>query len=135
MDVNDENPHSSPASQGVVQEKRRRFQFSLWTLMLAITLSAVFLSSVLIVGPAVAFPIGIYLLCLFPLRIKRGYEQGVMIAGRNTAIVFGGLGMIVVAFPPLFVFWIPALCVIGLLAGFFGFLLVDAIVCLWDAER
>lgn len=71
--------------------KRRRFQFSLWTLMLVVTLIAVLLSSVLMVGPGVAFPINVCLLCLLQLRIKWAFEQGVVIAGRNTAIVFGSL--------------------------------------------
>lgn len=127
------NPETAGMSD-IETGKRQQFQFSLKTLMLATTLPAVFLSSVLILGPCLAFPIGAYLLCLLHVRIKWGYEEGVIIAGRNSAIVLACLGLVAAILAPMLVLWIPALCLVGLLAGFFGFLLVDAIVCLWNAE-
>jgi len=115
--------------------RRRRFQFSLRTLLLAISVSAVVLSGVLTVGPCLSVLIGVYLLWLLRVRIKRGYERGVRTAAFNTAIAMGCLGLVMAFLTPMHVLWIPALYLIGVLAGFFGFLLVHAGVWLWRGKR
>ena len=116
--------------------KRRQFQFRLRTLMLVVTMSAVFLSGVLVVGPCLAIPATAYLLWLLRLRVKRGYEDGLKIATLVAGGIMAGLGAVAAAaaLSPMVVCLVPLLGLIGLLAGFFGFLLVHAGVCLWTGK-
>lgn len=116
--------------------KRRRFQFSLRTLLLVVTLSAVFLSGAVVAGPCLIIPVTACLLWLLRLRIKWGYEDGLKIATLLVGGIMGGLGAVVAAavLSPILACLVPLLCLIGLLAGFFGFLLVHAGVCLWTGK-
>ena len=113
--------------------RRREYQFSAGTLMLAITLSAVALSSVLLIGAGGGVSLAVYILALLAARIRSGYDQGNLIAMLGTAILL----------------LCPWLCtvlhlktmldlglsfVIGLPVGFFCFLFVHAAYCLVTGE-
>lgn len=116
--------------------RRRWYQFSVGTLMLAITLSAVALSSVPLIGAGGGVSLAVYILALLAVRIRWGYDQGNLIAMLGTPIlVWLGCPWIsaVLHLRPLLDLGLSIF--IGAPVGFFCFLLVHAAYCLVVGER
>jgi len=118
-----------------IQAPRRRYQFTLRTPVLAITVSAVVLSSVPLIGPYYAVLLAAYFLALLAVSIWWGYEQGCPIAMLGTAILFccPWIGW-PFPIPSSLSLFLPAAFIIGYPVGFFCFLLIHAAFCVVERE-